>query len=59
MGFSTAGAIILKITHGYQVSENEDPLIALAETTMEEFSKAVVPGAFLVDFLPWRAYPIV
>jgi hypothetical protein len=56
---STAGAVILEISHGYQVSETEeDSLVTLAQTTMYEFSRASVPGTFLVDFLPWRAYPI-
>jgi hypothetical protein len=59
-GISTAGAIILKISHGYQVSETEgDPLVTLAETTMHEFNKAATPGTFLVDSLPWRVYPII
>jgi hypothetical protein len=59
-GISTAGAITLKISHGYQVSETEeDHLVTLAETTMNEFSMAITPGAFLVDFLPWCAYSTI
>ncbi|KAF8514282.1 cytochrome P450 [Gautieria morchelliformis] len=53
----TAGAIILSISHGYDVSDSqEDPLVTLAELTVDEFSMAVAPGAFLVDFLPWLKY---
>ena len=52
---STAGAITLKISHGYTVSETgADSFVTLAEKTLEEFSLATTPGAFLVDFLPWR-----
>jgi len=59
-GISTAGAIILKISHGYQVSETEeDPLVTLAETTINEFSMAIRPGGFVVDFLPWCAYSTI
>lgn len=53
--FSTAAAIVLKISHGYTVLETErDPFVTLAETTLEEFSLSTAPGAFLVDVLPWR-----
>jgi hypothetical protein len=55
-GISTAGAIVLKISHGYSVSETgKDPLVTLAEKTIEEFSLSTAPGGFWVDFLPWRA----
>jgi hypothetical protein len=55
-GLSTAGAIILSISYGYDVSETQrDPLVTLAESTMDEFSVVVTPGAFLVDFVPWCA----
>lgn len=53
---SAAGAVILSITYGYDVSDtpgNPDPLVKLAKTTVEEFSLAVAPGGFLVDFIPW------
>jgi hypothetical protein len=49
---STAGAIILKISHGYDVMEHNDPFINLAVRALEEFCIAAAPGAFLVDFIP-------
>jgi hypothetical protein len=52
--FSTAGAIILKISHGYDVMERNDPYVELADRAMEEFSTATAPGAFMVDLLPAR-----
>jgi hypothetical protein len=49
---STAGAIILKISHGYDVMEHSDPFINLAARAMEEFCIAAPFGAYLVDFIP-------
>ncbi|KAJ2915834.1 hypothetical protein MD484_g4605, partial [Candolleomyces efflorescens] len=46
------GGIILKITYGYDVRENADPLVDLIEGANENFNKATVPGAFVVDFFP-------
>ncbi|KAI0945623.1 hypothetical protein AcW1_001799 [Taiwanofungus camphoratus] len=34
----TAGAIILKLSHGYQVQEGEDPLINFVDTVIDELS---------------------
>jgi hypothetical protein len=50
-----AGAVILKICYGYTVAEGgNDPLVVQAGKTLEEFSLAVQPGVFIVDFIPWR-----
>ncbi|KAG6808632.1 hypothetical protein H0H93_016669, partial [Arthromyces matolae] len=48
----TAGAIILRISHGYEVKDHNDPLVELADKAMEQFSISMAPGAFLVDVLP-------
>ncbi|KAF8631286.1 hypothetical protein AX15_002609 [Amanita polypyramis BW_CC] len=48
----TAGAIILRISHGYEVKENNDPFVELADKATEQFSLATAPGGFLVDFVP-------
>jgi hypothetical protein len=50
---STAGAIILRISHGYEVKENNDPFIDLADRAMDHFSRSTVPGAFIVDTMPF------
>ncbi|KAH8113547.1 cytochrome P450 [Phellopilus nigrolimitatus] len=48
-----AGAIILKISHGYTIEPREqDPLVNLADEALAQFSSAVQPGAWLVDVLP-------
>jgi hypothetical protein len=50
--FSAAGAIIVRIAYGYEAQEQGDPLITIAETTLNNFSRFTEPGAYLVDFLP-------
>src|SRR5271154_3940074 len=55
----TAGAIILKISHGYTIQEENDPLVALADRATEQFSLACLPGAYLVDIIPIRTFHIL
>lgn len=50
-----AGAIILNVSHGYQVQEGDDPMIQLADKLMDEFSQVTTPGTHLVDIIPARA----
>ena len=51
---SNAGAIILMITFAYQVQKDSDPLVKIAEDAVDTFSRATLPGAFLVDTFPIR-----
>jgi len=37
---------------GYQVTEDHDPLVLLAEYYMENFTQVATPGSFLVDVFP-------
>ncbi len=48
----TSGAIILRITHGYKIKEDNDPFITLADQVMLHFSLATAPGGFIVDLIP-------
>lgn len=48
----TAGAIILRISHGYQVKETDDPFVTLADVATEQFSLSTAPGGFLVNLIP-------
>ncbi|KAJ6502264.1 cytochrome P450 [Mycena sanguinolenta] len=48
----TSGALALRITYGYTVRDEKDPLIELITKVMQEFSEAITPGAFIVDLLP-------
>ena len=52
--YSFAGAIIVRITYGYEVQDKGDPIIALAESAVDYFSGFNEPGAYLVDFIPLR-----
>ncbi|KAJ7746782.1 cytochrome P450 [Mycena maculata] len=47
-----AGAIILRISHGYQVQEGADPFVTLADIATEQFSLSSSPGGFLVNLIP-------
>ncbi|KAJ8590892.1 cytochrome P450 [Rhizopogon salebrosus TDB-379] len=48
----TAGAIILRISHGYEVKENNDPFVDLADRATYQFSCSTATGAFMVDIIP-------
>ncbi|KAG1817986.1 cytochrome P450 [Suillus subaureus] len=48
----TTGAIILRISHGYEVKENDDPFVDLADRVTTEVSQGQL-GTFLVDILPF------
>ncbi|KAG1874761.1 cytochrome P450 [Suillus subalutaceus] len=48
----TAGAIILRISHGYEVKENNDPFVDLADLAVDQFSKSTATGAWMVDIIP-------
>ncbi|KAJ7697675.1 hypothetical protein B0H17DRAFT_1130277 [Mycena rosella] len=45
-------AVVLRITYGYTVRSGNDPIVALADSVMEEFSAASVPIAFLGVYMP-------
>ncbi|KAF5019368.1 hypothetical protein F66182_8618 [Fusarium sp. NRRL 66182] len=49
-----AGAVILKIAYGYTAEQFEDDvLVDMAGEAMNNFAVAAVPGAFLVDIMPF------
>ncbi|KAF8137074.1 cytochrome P450 [Boletus edulis] len=51
-----AGSVILKISHGYSVKENGDPLVEMANRAMRNIAVVTSPGRFLVDLLPMLQY---
>ncbi|KAJ4490596.1 cytochrome P450 [Lentinula aciculospora] len=51
----TAGAIILRISHGYEVGEGDDPFVTLADKATEQFALSTAPG-FLVNLVPFLQY---
>jgi hypothetical protein len=48
-----AGQIIMSITYGIAVKEYDDPYINAAEEGVRALFAVGIPGAFLVDFIPW------
>lgn len=55
-----AGSVILKIAYGYNTEPHKpDPLVQLAGKAMDEFAKAGVPGAWLVDLIPSCTIPFL
>ncbi|OGM48730.1 O-methylsterigmatocystin oxidoreductase [Aspergillus bombycis] len=52
-----AGSIILRVGYGYITeSHARDPLVDLVDKGMEDFSQLVLPGAWLVNFIPILKY---
>ncbi|OQU95549.1 hypothetical protein CLAIMM_01735 [Cladophialophora immunda] len=52
-----AGSIILKIGYGYTIEPSgRDPLVDLAEQALDQFSKACMPGVWMVDVIPALKY---
>jgi hypothetical protein len=45
---------MLDVTYGYEAKSAQDDLICLAEEVLSDVSKAVQPGAHLVDIFPSR-----
>ncbi|KAH9917582.1 cytochrome P450 [Fomitopsis serialis] len=43
------GASILKVTYGYTIEKENDELLRIVDTAMEQFSLASAPGAYLAD----------
>lgn len=46
------GAVILKISLGYTVKEDDDPFLQIVNKAVDSLSVVVTPGWFLVDMLP-------
>ncbi|KAJ6529272.1 cytochrome P450 [Mycena capillaripes] len=48
--------IALGISHGYDIRDGNDPVVLLASEANANFSRAMVPGAYLCDVLPILRY---
>ncbi|GKU21664.1 unnamed protein product [Fusarium langsethiae] len=52
-----SGSIMLRILYNYDTCPTKnDHIVSMANTVMEEFSKATSPGAWTVDLVPWLKY---
>ena len=47
-------ASTLRITYGYTAKKEDDELLEIANTAMEQFSLSSAPGAYLADAFPIR-----
>ena len=52
---STFGAAVLKIAYGITAEEN-DQYLAAVDASLEASSQGLVPGKFLVEYLPFLRY---
>jgi len=44
----------LKIAYGYDVKEDQDPYVALANDALDKFSQSTMLGEYPVDLIPIR-----
>ena len=42
----------MRISHGYEVKESNDPFVDLADRALNIFSKTTVLGGWMVDAIP-------
>jgi hypothetical protein len=55
---SCIGAVITKLTYDYDMKQENDPFVELAEKAADNFSQSAAPGAWLVDIFPWSEFSI-
>lgn len=48
------GALALSISYGIRVNSPKNPYFSMAEDALDKLQAAQVPGAFPVEFLPFR-----
>ncbi|OSX62626.1 hypothetical protein POSPLADRAFT_1180741 [Postia placenta MAD-698-R-SB12] len=49
-------SIIMRVTYGYTVKGEDDPMITIPFTSMDNFSRATEPGMWMVDLIPQLKY---
>jgi cytochrome P450 len=52
------GQTIVRMVYGIDVTDNDSEYITLAEKVVDYINESVLPGRFLVEFLPARKYLI-
>ncbi|CAA7262436.1 unnamed protein product [Cyclocybe aegerita] len=50
------GIIIFRVTYGYYLQSENDPILTTPLEAMDNFSYSTTPGNFLVDFIPILKY---
>ncbi|KIJ22982.1 hypothetical protein M422DRAFT_196467, partial [Sphaerobolus stellatus SS14] len=51
-----AGAIIMEIAYGMDLKDKDDPYFSRAQQVVRAMDETALPGAFLVDLIPWLKY---
>ncbi|PPQ96376.1 hypothetical protein CVT26_004978 [Gymnopilus dilepis] len=51
-----AGGIAISLAYGVQVQNTNDPFVEMSEIAVQSALDATIPGAFLVDVMPWLKY---
>ena len=44
--------IVFNVSHGYELQETDDPMLAIAQDADRDFSEASTAGAYLIDSFP-------
>lgn len=47
-------AVIIKVTYGYQVGENDDPIVRILEDSLRIGATLTSPRKYWVEFMPFR-----
>ena len=58
LGSRYTGATILSIVYGYDVQRADDPLVMIAEEAVRVLASRLVPGALIVNTLPFREFSV-
>ncbi|ETW77258.1 cytochrome P450 monooxygenase 4 [Heterobasidion irregulare TC 32-1] len=53
---SMTAAIIMSLTYGYEIAESHDKFVGQVEGIVQRASAAILPGATLINFLPFLKY---
>lgn len=53
---NTVGRLIIQLTYGIEVLPENDPYVSLADRTMHNVTRVIVPGTYMVDILPILKY---
>jgi hypothetical protein len=50
------GVVILRISHGYRPTTEDDSLVRIADEATDQLNTLLTPGQFAVDVLPFLRY---
>ena len=50
------GATAISLAYGVDVQDDNDPFVNMSQLAFDTALEASVPGAFLVDVIPWLKY---